>query len=40
MSAAYPLSSCIEWPFAETGELDAHLRIAALALAAVVPSLA
>ena len=28
MSAAYPLSSCIEWQFAEAGELDARLRAA------------
>lgn len=25
MSAAYPLSSCIEWQFTESGELDARL---------------
>ena len=28
MSAAYPLSSCIEWQFADAGELDARLRAA------------
>jgi hydroxypyruvate isomerase len=28
MSAAYPLSSCIEWQFAEAGALDARLRAA------------
>ncbi|WP_300117421.1 sugar phosphate isomerase/epimerase family protein [Sphingobium sp.] len=28
MSAAYQLSSCIEWQFAEAGELDARLRAA------------
>jgi len=28
MSAVYPLSSCIEWQFAEAGELDARLRAA------------
>lgn len=28
MSAAYPLSSCIEWQFTESGELDARLRAA------------
>lgn len=28
MSARYPLSSCIEWQFAEAGELDARLRAA------------
>lgn len=28
MSACYPLSSCIEWQFTETGELDARLRAA------------
>jgi hydroxypyruvate isomerase len=28
MSAAYELSSCIEWHFAEAGELDARLRAA------------
>lgn len=28
MSAAYPLSSCIEWQFTEAGELDARLRAA------------
>lgn len=28
MSAAYQLSSCIEWQFAETGTLDARLRAA------------
>jgi hydroxypyruvate isomerase len=28
MSAAYPLTSCIEWQFTESGELDARLRAA------------
>lgn len=28
MSAAYQISSCIEWQFAEAGELDARLRAA------------
>lgn len=28
MSASYRLSSCIEWQFAESGELDARLRAA------------
>ena len=28
MSAVYPLSSCIEWQFAEAGTLDARLRAA------------
>ncbi|GGE82844.1 sugar phosphate isomerase/epimerase family protein [Sphingomonas prati] len=28
MSAAYTLSSCIEWQFADAGELDARLRAA------------
>lgn len=28
MSAAYPLSTCIEWQFADAGELDARLRAA------------
>ncbi|WP_315761702.1 TIM barrel protein [Sphingomonas sp. Y38-1Y] len=28
MSAAYPLSSCIEWQFVEAGDLDARLRAA------------
>ena len=28
MSAVYQLSSCIEWQFAEAGELDARLRAA------------
>ena len=28
MSACYPLSSCIEWQFTESGELDARLRAA------------
>ncbi|QDX26187.1 TIM barrel protein [Sphingomonas suaedae] len=28
MSAAYPLSSCIEWQFADAGDLDARLRAA------------
>ena len=28
MSAVYPLSSCIEWQFADAGALDARLRAA------------
>jgi hydroxypyruvate isomerase len=31
MSAAYPLSSCIEWQFADAGALDARLRAAKVA---------
>jgi hydroxypyruvate isomerase len=31
VSAAYPLSSCIEWQFAEAGELDARVRAAKVA---------